>query len=89
MLRYWLLRNCFQVQSIRYCVGKDCCFIISFGSNVLEEFVVVWLGMSVLVKRCGIAVIGATTQVHFGQFQFSSVMANSVKVDGFLAFRTH
>ena len=50
---------------------------------------VVWLGMSVLVKRYGIAGIGATTQVHFGQFQFSSVMANSVKVDGFLAFKTH
>ena len=89
MLRYWLLRNCFQDQSIRYCVGKNCSSVISYGSNVLEELVVVWLGLSVLVKRYGIVGIGATTQEHFGRFQLSSMMANSVKMDDFLAFRTH
>ena len=34
-------RYCFQVQSITYHVGKDCCSVISYGSNVLWELVVV------------------------------------------------
>ena len=47
-----------------------------------------WLGLSDLVNWFESAGIRATTQVHFGQFKLSLIMANSVKMDDFLTFKT-